>query len=619
MSFPTPFVHELSNDYSSSLYVPDGFGYNYAIDSLPFLSAADRENPIIRRSAPNRRQQFDNSGEAGEQSLEGWWLRSQQSFHGGAGQLYLDPADDNEFASIRFWQSRGIDPWTESELKLLKDTEDLTGDQRVTELVSGGTIAVGVDPDSNEVIVFQAGVATPEASPATASQSVAIDGTYIYVAGNNGIWRRLASGGAWSKIWNIVSTPATVRIAWVKERLVLATTLGIYELASGGPALPSPKWTPPSGAWVPQKFAESLTGIYCAGYVAGGASFILKFTLETAGTMPTLTSGIVVAQLPGGELCHAIYGYIGGFMAIGTSLGARIASVDDNGNLTVGPLLWDGATHGFCGRGSFIYAAVEHGEFTGTEAGVFRVDLSTDLGGFRFPYATDLVGAAGDGITYDCVHLDGRLLFGCEGAAFYESDTDYLASGWLQTSRIRFGMLEPKAFVSVRPRGPELESDVLVQVVPPVGSAQNVAGYVSGQSLGEADAALPDLGPLDYVSILFTLESPADFSSTPVITGYQLKALPATPRHRIIQIPVWCFDREKDRQGNVRGVEGSAYTRLLELEEVDRAGGVIILQDLDNNTFTNVVLEEIEFKQTAPPDTGFTGFGGIITIVARTV
>jgi hypothetical protein len=618
MSFAEPFVYPLSNDSESDLYVPSGFGYNYAIDGLPFLSAADKQNPYTRQTAQNRKPQFDNSGEAGEQSLEGWWLRSQQSFHGGSDQLYLDPSDRNEFASIRFWQSRGVDPWTDGELKLLKQTEDLTGDQRVTEIVSGGDVAIGVDPDSNEVIVFEAGAATPEASPATASQSVTLDGTYFYVAGNDGIWRRLISGGGWSKIWDIVSTPATVRIAWVKERLVLATTLGIYELASGGPALPAVKWSPPSGSWIPQKFTEGGTAIYCAGYVESGASFILKFTLEAAGTMPTLTSGVVVAQLPGGESVHAIYGYLGAYMAIGTSLGARIAAIDTDGNLTVGPLLWEGATRGFCGRGSFIYAAVTSEQFVSPEAGIFRVDLSTDLGGLRFPYAADLVGLAGDGITYDCAHLDGRLLFGCEGAAFYEHDTDYLESGWLQTSRIRYNTLEPKAFVAVRIRGLLLPSGIQVEVVPPTGSNQDIIGYAAGSTPGEFDAAFPSLGPLDYVSLLFTLESPEDFSDTPIITGYTVKALPATPRHRLIRTPVWCFDHEKDRFGNV--AHTSAYTRLLALEEVDRTGGVIMLQDLDAGTATEVVLEEMEFRQTAPPDgLGHSGYGGIITIIARTV
>lgn len=616
MSFG-PFVYPLSNDPDTDLYSPTGFGYNYAIDALPFLSAADRENPIIRRTAQNRKPQFDNSGEAGEQSLEGWWLRSQQSFHGGAGQLYLDPSQSNEFASIRFWQSRGIDPWTDGELRLLKQTVDLTGDQRITELASGGTAAIGVDPTANEVVTFAAGVATPEASPATASQSVAMDGTYFYVAGNNGIWRRLISGGAWTKIWNIVSTPATVRIAWVKERLVLATTLGIYELASGGPGLPAPKWTPPSGSWVPQKFTEGPTAIYCGGYVAAGASFILKFTIETAGTMPTLTSGVVVAQLPGGERCHAIFGYLGAFMAIGSSTGARIAAIDESGNLTVGPLLWEGATRGFCAKGAFLYAAVESEEFVSPDAGVMRIDLSTDLGGLRYPYATDLVGLAGDGITYDCAHLDGRLLLGCEGAAFYESDTDYLPSGWLQTSRIRYNTLEPKAFVAIRVRGLLLPSGMQVQVVPPTGSNQDIIGYAAGSTPGELDAAFPSLGPQDYISLLFTLASTVDFSETPVLTGYQVKALPATPRHRLLQLPVWCFDRESDRHGLTANTD--AYARLLALEEVDKAGGVTMLQDLDAGTTTEVVLEEVEFKQTVPPDNRFSGYGGIITIIARTV
>jgi hypothetical protein len=65
-------------------------------------------------------------------------------------------------------------------------------------------------------------------------------------------------------------------------------------------------------------------------------------------------------------------------------------------------------------------------------------------------------------------------------------------------------------------------------------------------------------------------------------------------------------------------VEGSAFERLTALEDVDQAGGVVKLQNLDTNTTVEVVLEEIQFRQTAPPD-GFGHFGGIITVIARTV
>src|SRR5690606_1943473 len=117
-SIPGPIPYGLGT--SLGLFVPSGFAFNYAINGLPFLSAASREHPIIRITAQYRKQQFDNSREPGEQSLEGWWIRSQRSFHGGAGQLFGDPDSDGDSnTSIRFYDSVGVDIWTPGEIKLL--------------------------------------------------------------------------------------------------------------------------------------------------------------------------------------------------------------------------------------------------------------------------------------------------------------------------------------------------------------------------------------------------------------------------------------------------------------------------------------------------------------------
>src|SRR5690348_1587643 len=45
----------------------------------------DSTGAYIRQSVATQKQQQDTSKESGEQSLEGYWIRSQQSFHRGAG------------------------------------------------------------------------------------------------------------------------------------------------------------------------------------------------------------------------------------------------------------------------------------------------------------------------------------------------------------------------------------------------------------------------------------------------------------------------------------------------------------------------------------------------------
>jgi hypothetical protein len=55
--------------------------YDVAIGGLPFIYAINDARPYIRQTAPFRKDQFDNGQEPGEQSLTGWWIRSQSSFH----------------------------------------------------------------------------------------------------------------------------------------------------------------------------------------------------------------------------------------------------------------------------------------------------------------------------------------------------------------------------------------------------------------------------------------------------------------------------------------------------------------------------------------------------------
>jgi hypothetical protein len=71
------------------------------------------------------RQQADTSSEAGEQSLTplGLWRRSQESWHHGAGQAFLDGRQGDEATDPhRFRSSKGIDAWTRGQVSLLNKT-----------------------------------------------------------------------------------------------------------------------------------------------------------------------------------------------------------------------------------------------------------------------------------------------------------------------------------------------------------------------------------------------------------------------------------------------------------------------------------------------------------------
>ena len=113
--------------------------------------------------------------------------------------------------------------------------------------------------------------------------------------------------------------------------------------------------------------------------------------------------------------------------------------------------------------------------------------------------------------------------------------------------------------------------------------------------------------------------STTDTTKGPLFTGYQIKALPAIPRQRLIQYPLFCYDHESDKFGNEVGYEGSAYNRLTSLEAVENAGDTIQVQDFRTGESYIGLIEEMDFNNKTPEDKRFTGYGGYLTVTIRTV
>jgi hypothetical protein len=114
-----PYV--LSNPAGSTSYTPTGPAYDVAFSALPFFLAASDEQPYRRVTAQYRKQQIDQTREPGEQTLTGWWVRSQSSFHLGAGIKYFEPIQE-ESLRFQYTESKGIDVWTRGQATLLNDT-----------------------------------------------------------------------------------------------------------------------------------------------------------------------------------------------------------------------------------------------------------------------------------------------------------------------------------------------------------------------------------------------------------------------------------------------------------------------------------------------------------------
>jgi hypothetical protein len=77
--------------------------------------------------------------------LEGWWIRSQSSFHRGAGITFFDPSAGEE-VDYRFSSSQGVNVWDKGQVTLLKKVdagyETTTSSQKLRSIRYSDTDAV---------------------------------------------------------------------------------------------------------------------------------------------------------------------------------------------------------------------------------------------------------------------------------------------------------------------------------------------------------------------------------------------------------------------------------------------------------------------------------------------
>ena len=619
MSVVSPIVSPFGSTGSgTSTFVSSDFAYDYALGGIGLLAAIDGDTPYQRRTAPYRKEQTDQSPEPGEQSLQFWWMRSQLSFHGGAGRRFFEPSGEGDTAGrIMFESSVGLDVWTPGKVTLLHSTSLLAA--------AGSSVFCVGAVDGTTPVLLQAEGATLKRVLADGTTStitwggsgtilsVASDGTNYYAADSTGIYTGTLAGGAGSLLWNTGSS--RVLLGWVKQRLMAAVGPAVYELTGTGPALPAAKYTHPNSAWIWTALTEGPSEVLAAGYV-GETSAVVRFALDSSGVVPTLTSAATVAQMPTGETIRSLYVYLGRLVGFGTDRGIRIGVLSD-GQLTFGPLTveTDSPVSSFVGLDSFLYATCSNG--IEGESGLLRIDLGSEVSPGRFAYATDLQ-AHQAGTVRSVSVLGDRLVFTVDGhGSFIEAD-GFEASGSLVTSRIRMGTLEPKLFKFLKLRTSESAGFISASVTSDTG---NVSGALSGAgTAGDIPEVQISLNPAEFVQVTVSLAPSGAVS--PEFQGYQLKALPAQKRQRLEVVPVLLFDFESDRSGQQKGRDGDALRRLLALEEMEESGDIVLFQHLtadpEGNTARLVVIDEVRFIQTSPPGR-HRGWGGRCELILRSV
>lgn len=642
----------LSNPVTLATYSPVGEAYDMAINGQPFFMYTNDETPYRRQTAPYRKQQIDQSTEPGEQTLTGWWIRSQSSFHGGTGIKYYDPSI-GETVAYRFTDSKGVNVWDKGKVTLLRSctqghtiTETAYASGRVAQHMrsiewsgnNGILLLDGYDVDKintagtvTHFIDYNAGAGVYPV------YSICDDGTYAYWVTNatSGattkltVYKKPLTGSSAStadevKMFDATGVISNAIMEYVKERIILCADNKVYEFSPAATSLPTAIYTHPSSTHTFTSIAASGAAIYAAGY-NGNQSTILKFVLDSSGTLPTLTSGIVAAEFPRGEVVHKIYYYLG-YMLIGTSKGVRVAIVNDNdGSINYGPLVFETTqpVYDFAPKDRFVWCAAS----VGGSPGLVRIDLGYEISSLRFAYANDVYfpGVTGNKTTA-CAFFGNtdRIAFctqfeSVNGYVYSETASTLMASGYVQTGNIRYATLEGKVFKLLKSRIDNTYGSITLSSIDFSGNEYVVGTFAEGDFTPEVNINYPQ-GAQEYLSFKFTIERfSTDATKGPVFTGYQLKALPAVPRQRIIQYPLACYDREMDKYGVQVGYDAMAYDRLTALEELENSGDSVRVEDFRTGESYIGLIEEVNFINRTPTDKRFSGFGGIAIVNIRTL
>jgi hypothetical protein len=710
---------------AGTTYINTANSYDVAIGGLPFFLGITDKYPYKRETAPYRKQQIDQQREPGEQTLTGWWLRSQSSFHYGSGIKFQEPIQ-GETVPYRFHKSAGVDVFNVGKVTLLPDVE-LGVSASNTPIIEGATDVNGVD------VILQADGSTLKRMTAIGTSTtltwggsgsilaLANDGVNYYAANATGIYKGPLTGASSGTLMfthpSSVGTVTAVKMSWAKQRLIAGVNNYLFEVvpitsftvtgaslstnvatlktsiahnfavgsqvtvasisaAYNGTyivtAVPSatefsyfhanadvafasgltgtavlatnndlPIYAHPNTTWIWSGICEGPNAIYAAGY-SGDSSSVYRLYLDTSGAVPLLNKAVTAADMPKGEYVTAIGAYIGKYIILGTNKGIRMGQIDTAGYYTSGYITYGPLTvvtngynpvlganvngtpvksvtfndrYAYCTISNYI----DNGDGTYT-SGLIKIDLSREVAPNQMAYATHLrVPTTSEAVGVAIWGRSNKLAIAVHGAGTYIQSNNLCASGYLETGLIRYLTLEDKHFklVKLNVENP-IPGKIGIGTVAEDGDVTNIITVDASFDFSQ-DIATNISTEQAAIALRINLYPNTGLTSGPVFTGYQLKALPAVHRQRVITIPLMNYDFEGDRYNMPVGYEGRASERIANLESLEEPGNVVTFQDFTNKETVQGVIESIQFIRMTPPERRFTGFGGICYVEFRTV
>jgi len=293
MPTPAGWDQDTRNQYDCAL---SWIGFDDAEAAWPFLWANSPDTPYLRSSVPLSERQLATTSTTGEQALDGWWYRSQSSFHLGAGLEWFNALENPQFA-FRFDESSGVEVFQEGRVGLLRETEVVVSDTAEAIL---NTVPYIEGPGSDGGVLHAAGTSLTKVTAAGSTSSVTWGGSGTSISGltsngaqyfacnDTGIYRGTITGGAGSLAWQFPASSSNTNVWWLKERLFasfeVSNTAWVVELMGVGAGATintsTPvtdqelTWSHPTQGWAWEDACSGPGGVYLIGGAGDESSFI---------------------------------------------------------------------------------------------------------------------------------------------------------------------------------------------------------------------------------------------------------------------------------------------------------------------------------------------------------
>lgn len=523
-------AHPFYSGDGSSTLVP--FPFPVSVGGHPYLVQWEKDAIEIfggrfkRDTLPLLRQQADQSSEPGEQSIspEQFWRRSQDSWENGAGQSHLDRQNS---IGHRFNTSKGLDCWTEWQLKLLNDTA-LKKSSANTNLycVTTGSKVYLMDSTSIRYSTDLTSWSDVTGVSATAGSSICTDGTTLYVAnGADGIYTGAVSGTSVTS--TVTGTVSLIR--YVKGRLMAAGGNSLYNITTLSGAVPTALLTKSGWTWVDIVGGQSQ--IYAACY-SGDKSLIYRTAIVADGT--ALGAPIVAGELPDGEIVRSLGAYLG-YILIGSDVGVRFCSVNSDGSLQIGSLIpTTSPVYCFEGQSKFVWYGLTN--YDSTSTGLGRMNLENFTAPLTPAFASDIM-ATTQGAVRSVATFNNYRLFSVDGHGLYaETLNTPVATGSLTTGKIGYTISDTKVAMFIDLKFDPLHGYISIGLASNDGSVASLGSVITAGTTVSDPPISANQASAEEFELTITLTPVSSVS--PVLTRWTLRSYPTPKRTAQWDIPI---------------------------------------------------------------------------------